>query len=77
MKQCQKQKDYTWIIFKLSRWANNPQDPEHRYVEQVLNAVNLYDGLLDKGFSIVMGDFNSNTIWDWKNRVGNHSAVVE
>ena len=51
-------------------WANNPQDPDHRYVEQVWNAINLYDGLLDKGSSILMGGFNSNTIWDKKNRVG-------
>lgn len=58
-------------------WANNPYDPYHRYIEQVWQAINHYDGLLDNGSSILTGDFNSNKIWDKKSRVGNHSDVVD
>lgn len=58
-------------------WANNPQDPDHRYIDQVWKAINHYDGLLDNGSSILTGDFNSNKIWDRKHREGNHSAVVD
>lgn len=58
-------------------WANNRQDPDGQYIEQVWKAVHHYDHLLNEGRVIFTGDFNSNKIWDKKNRAGNHSAVVE
>lgn len=58
-------------------WANNPDDPEGQYVEQVWKAINYYDDHFGNTSTILTGDFNSNTIWDRKRRVGNHSTVVK
>jgi exonuclease III len=57
-------------------WANNPSDREGRYVTQVWKAINYYDSLLTNEKIILIGDFNSNTIWDRPRRQGNHSTVV-
>ncbi|HRH48163.1 MAG TPA: hypothetical protein PLP23_05415 [Panacibacter sp.] len=57
-------------------WANNPQDPDGHYVEQVWKAIHLYDRKLKSTRTILAGDFNSNTIWDRKYRKGNHTHVV-
>lgn len=57
-------------------WANNPDDPDGQYVEQVWKAINHYRRHLKKINTILAGDFNSNTIWDRKYRTGNHSHVV-
>ena len=57
-------------------WANNPTDPDGQYVEQVWKALRHYDALLTGTSAILIGDFNSNTIWDRKRREGNHSNVV-
>ncbi len=57
-------------------WANNPKDPDGAYVEQVWKALNHYDNLLNKPNTIFIGDFNSNTIWDKKNRISSHSNVL-
>jgi endonuclease/exonuclease/phosphatase family metal-dependent hydrolase len=64
--------------FKLfAIWANNPTDRDGQYVEQVWKAVHHYSHLLTDTSTILVGDFNSNTIWDRKNRAGNHSNVVK
>lgn len=57
-------------------WANHPTDPDGQYVEQVWKAVNYYRDHLTGKPTILAGDFNSNTIWDRKSRIGNHSDVV-
>lgn len=57
-------------------WANNPQDPEGQYVTQVWKATQHYARLIKKNNTILVGDFNSNTIWDRPKRIGNHSTVV-
>ena len=58
-------------------WANNPDDPDGQYVEQVWKAILHYDKKLKNKPTILVGDFNSNTIWDRKYREGNHSNVVK
>ena len=58
-------------------WANNPLDPDGQYVEQVWKAIHHYEKKLKTKQSILIGDFNSNTIWDRKYREGNHSNVVK
>lgn len=58
-------------------WANNPDDPDGQYVEQVWKALRHYDKHLKRSKTMLVGDFNSNAIWDRKNRIGNHSHVVE
>jgi len=57
-------------------WAMpHKTDRTKSYVGQVWGALNYYSKLLDNK-SILIGDFNSNSIWDRKNRVGNHTDVV-
>lgn len=58
-------------------WANNPADRDGAYIEQVWKAVHYYDALLLNTNTILIGDFNSNKIWDRKGRVTNHENVVE
>lgn len=58
-------------------WANNPKDPDGQYVEQIWKAIHHYDNLLTNKHTVLVGDFNSNTIWDRKYRAGNHSNVVK
>lgn len=66
--------EFSFLLFGI--WANNPNSKDGRYIEQVWNAINYYESLLLEKKIIFIGDFNSNTIWDRKNRVGNHSEVV-
>ena len=58
-------------------WANNPQDRGYQYIGQVWKAINFYSDLLKSKRTILVGDFNSNTIWDKPRREGNHSTVVD
>jgi len=58
-------------------WANNPKDPDGHYITQVWKAINHYDALITNRQTILVGDFNSNTIWDKPKRKGNHSTVVK
>ena len=58
-------------------WANNPQDRGYQYIGQVWKAINFYSDLLKSKKTILVGDFNSNTIWDKPRREGNHSTVVD
>lgn len=58
-------------------WANNPSDPEGQYVEQVWKAIHFYDEQLTNRPTMLVGDFNSNTIWDRIHRESNHSNVVK
>ena len=66
---------YDFMLFAI--WANNRLDPDGQYIEQVWKAVNHYTELLKGENIILIGDFNSNKIWDKKHRAGNHSAVVQ
>ena len=57
-------------------WAmDNKENRNARYIGQVWFALMHYATLLDES-SILIGDFNSNKIWDHKDRVGSHSDVV-
>lgn len=64
---------HSFTLFAI--WANNPLDKDNRYIEQVWKAINYYDSFLNKEI-IMIGDFNSNKIWDKLHRNGNHSEVV-
>jgi exodeoxyribonuclease III len=64
-------------IFKMfAIWAYNPADKEGQYVTQVWKAIHHYQKHLKGKRTILIGDFNSNTIWDKPRREGNHSTVV-
>ncbi|CAN5383978.1 hypothetical protein BH20BAC1_BH20BAC1_23730 [soil metagenome] len=59
-------------------WAYNPDDTEGRYITQVWKAVSHYDELLTDRPTMLIGDFNSNTIWDYKkHRLGSHAGVIK
>ena len=67
-------KDYSFTL--LAVWAmDNKENHHYRYIGQVWNAINHYKDLLNSSI-IIIGDFNSNKIWDYKDRVGNHTDVV-
>lgn len=57
-------------------WANNPGEKNGQYITQVWKAIHYYEPLLLDNKTILIGDFNSNTIWDKPKREGNHSTVV-
>lgn len=57
-------------------WSQEPEK-SNNYTEQVWNAVHFYNNLLDDENIILVGDFNSNTIWDKPRRKINHSELVE
>ena len=67
--------NYDFTLYAV--WANNPDDPDGQYVEQVWKAIQHYDKHLKNKKTMLAGDFNSNTIWDRKYRAGNHSNVVK
>lgn len=65
-----------FILFAV--WAmDSKTDDKERYIGQVWKAVRHYENMLKGSQCVVIGDFNSNKIWDRKPRCGNHSAVVE
>lgn len=66
--------DCDFTLFAI--WANNPQDQDGHYITQVWKAIHYYDDLLSDTKTMLIGDFNSNSIWDKAYRVGNHSTVV-
>jgi exodeoxyribonuclease III len=67
--------DHHFSLFAI--WANNPKDNDGAYITQVWKAIHHYDNLLSDKRTILIGDFNSNTIWDKPWREGNHSTVVD
>lgn len=67
--------EFNFNLFAI--WANNPSDREGQYIEQVWKAIHFYETLLTDTKTILIGDFNSNKIWDKKNRESNHSNVVK
>jgi len=67
-------KDSSFLLFAI--WSkDNKENPEARYIGQIWLAINYYTNLLSLP-CILTGDFNSNKIWDEKERVGNHSDMV-
>ncbi|MEP7376623.1 MAG: hypothetical protein ABI675_24710 [Chitinophagaceae bacterium] len=67
--------DINFTLYAI--WAYNPSDPDGTYIEQVWKAIDHYDKQITNKQTILIGDFNSNTIWDRKRRIGNHSHVVQ
>lgn len=59
-------------------WAKrNEKDRKLSYIGQVYFALKKYSRLLKSKSNIIIGDFNSNTIWDNNHPYGNHSHVKE
>lgn len=66
--------EYHFTLYAI--WANNTADSDGQYIEQVWKAIHHYKNHLKNKSVMLIGDFNSNTIWDKKHRSGNHSNVV-
>jgi exonuclease III len=60
----------------LAVWAQQSKDWDYRYIGQVWKAIHYYKKLLTENHSIIIGDFNSNVIWDKDHRLANHSMTV-
>lgn len=61
----------------LGIWAMGHRQKAHAYVGQVYYGVQHYAAFLGERDSVVLGDFNSNAIWDRERKVSNHSALVK
>lgn len=57
-------------------WAMPHKTKKKSYVGQVWEAIHFYSDSLNF-VSILLGDFNSNAIWDHERQPMNHSGVVE
>lgn len=70
-----KGKDKSFFLFAI--WAmDNKENSTTSYIGQVWLAINYYKSLFSSP-CVLTGDFNSNKIWDKKERVGDHSDMVE
>ena len=59
----------------LAVWSQRNDD--FRYVRAVIRAVECYRDLIASQPTVIAGDFNSNTIWDYKRpETQNHSGLV-
>ena len=63
----------TFTLFSL--WAMSHKVRAKSYVGQVWGALKYYNSLL-KDDAVLIGDFNSNQIWDTERKKGNHSDCV-
>jgi hypothetical protein len=61
----------------LAVWTKDHKDRKQGYIGQLFLALQQYQTLLEKETCLVVGDLNSNAIWDSLPRVGNHTAVVQ
>lgn len=64
----------SFLLFAI--WAMpSKTNPHERYIGQIWLAIQHYSALLAMP-AILIGDFNSNKVWDKKWRVANHTDVV-
>jgi hypothetical protein len=60
----------------LAIWSQ--RNPDFRYVRAVIRAVEVYRDVIISQPTVIAGDFNSNTIWDYKRPpTQNHSGLVQ
>ena len=60
----------------IAIWAMGHKDPSLSYIGQVFQALAAYQSFIAGAETVLIGDFNSNKIWDRVRRIGNHSRVV-
>lgn len=65
----------SYLLFAI--WACNPRQSNYKYIEQVYQAMLFYSQYLTHKNIVIIGDFNSNTIWDKEHqKYGSHSMLV-
>ncbi len=67
----------TYPLNLLAVWAKSHSNRDLSYIGQVHKAVHLYSEFLGERETILVGDLNSNTIWDSGRNNINHSTVVK
>jgi exonuclease III len=60
----------------IAVWAMNHKDRKLSYVGQVHLALHAYAHFIRRAETVLMGDFNSNSIWDGERLHGSHGGVV-
>ena len=60
----------------LGVWTRRTESYDFRYIGQLWKYLNLHAETLRTKTSIVMGDFNSNVIWDKRHAAVSHRSVV-
>lgn len=60
----------------LAVWAMGHKQKARSYIGQVYHALLHYADFIRERETILVGDFNSNAIWDHERAFSNHSAVV-
>ncbi|GAA4520818.1 endonuclease/exonuclease/phosphatase family protein [Sphingobacterium thermophilum] len=68
-----KNEESEYII--LAVWTQKPKYHDC-YTEQIWNAIHYYSELFKNENLIIIGDFNSNSIWDKPKRIYNHTNLV-
>lgn len=61
----------------LAVWAMGHPVKARSYVGQVYAAVQHYWAFIQQEETIILGDWNSNAIWDRERQVSNHSTVIK
>ena len=59
----------------LAVWTQDTKNPYSSYIVQLYRAINYYKDLFDKK-TLILGDLNSNVIWDHYKKEANHTDVV-
>ncbi|MFN8444321.1 MAG: hypothetical protein U0175_26295 [Caldilineaceae bacterium] len=65
------------LLHLVAIWASGHKQKELSYVGQVYRAVETYRDFIRERPTFVIGDWNSNAIWDRERRVSNHSNVIK
>ncbi|MDR3578114.1 MAG: hypothetical protein P4L50_29970 [Anaerolineaceae bacterium] len=60
----------------IAIWAMPHSDRQQSYIGQVYKAVGTYADFIRQADTVILGDLNSNQIFDKKFRIGNHTTVV-
>jgi len=61
----------------LAVWTQGTESGEYRYIGQMWLYLQLHKDFFKSDKHLIIGDFNSNKIWDRKRTIGNHTHVVE
>lgn len=61
----------------LGVWTRRTKSYDYRYIGQLWKYLNLHGEALRTVKSIVIGDFNSNVIWDKRHAIVSHTSVVQ